>query len=150
MELTAVLQFYDIAYEVARQYDEFNEIWLLGIVYMESRGDPEAYNEETRATGLMQIMPKEAGKMFDSRPTIEELKDPGTNLEWGARILAYYLQQERDMAKAIYRYTGGMCWPSYDEYVHEYWQPLIRVRAELLAALARKEETNGRLSIRHR
>ena len=59
---------------------------LAAIVDFESGGDPNAGHKGSGATGLGQVMPREAG--FAGRPTKQELLDPDTNLDWSARILA--------------------------------------------------------------
>ncbi|MGC9348173.1 MAG: lytic transglycosylase domain-containing protein [Anaerolineae bacterium] len=79
--------------------------FLASLVWMESRGDPEAVGP-VGAVGLMQVMPKEAG--FSWRPLQDELMDPGTNLYWGARTLATVVRQgEGDIFNSLAAYNGG-------------------------------------------
>jgi len=71
--------------------------WIIAaIIMVESGGDPNAYNEVSMATGLGQIIPYEYG--FEDRPTIEELKDPETNIKWICIILADIYNPEHGYA----------------------------------------------------
>jgi soluble lytic murein transglycosylase-like protein len=69
---------------------------VAAVMYQESGGQPDAYSH-SGAVGLMQVMPRDglaadfmcaAGPCFASRPTIEELKDPEFNVDYGTRMLA--------------------------------------------------------------
>ncbi len=69
---------------------------VAAVMYQESGGQPEAYSH-SGAVGLMQVMPRDglaakfmcaSGPCFASRPTIEELKDPEFNVDYGTRMLA--------------------------------------------------------------
>lgn len=108
--------------------------WLVAAVIMvESSGDPNAVNEASKATGLMQVMPLEAGKAFKGRPTIEELKDPDTNIAWGCQILGDGLLVTHSEWGALYRYSGGKYWESIELYDKSYWQEIVKAREELKA-----------------
>ncbi len=69
---------------------------VAAVMLQESGGQPEAYSH-SGAVGLMQVMPRDGlaakfmcanGPCFASRPTIDELKDPEYNLDYGTRMLA--------------------------------------------------------------
>lgn len=66
------------------------------VMLVESGGQPEVISH-SGAVGLMQIMPRDGiastfqcinGPCFANRPTIEELKAPEFNVEYGVRMLA--------------------------------------------------------------
>lgn len=108
--------------------------WLVAAVIMvESSGDPNAVNKTSKATGLMQVMPFEAGDVFSGRPTIEELKDPDTNIAWGCRILGDGLLLTHSECGALYRYSGGKYWESIELYTSAYWKKVVKAREELKA-----------------
>ena len=78
--------------------------FLATVIFWESGGDSEVISQSNYslgiiggAVGLMQVMPRDGeaakimcpnGPCFASRPTIEELKDPLFNLEYGSDFLA--------------------------------------------------------------
>jgi len=71
------------------------------------------------AWGLMQVV---SNHTFADRPSPERLLDPAVNIDWGCRILAGNLKQAGgDLERAVYYYSGGNAWASYDQYLHEYW-----------------------------
>jgi soluble lytic murein transglycosylase-like protein len=110
--------------------------FLAGVVMVESGGDPNAYNETSGATGLGQVMPKEAGPLFVNRPTIKELRNPDLNLHWAAMILSDKFWETHSEYGAVYRYSGGKHWKKHgDDWVKVfrrlYWDRYIRERAKL-------------------
>jgi len=69
---------------------------IAAVMLQESGGDASAYSG-SGAVGLMQVMPRDGiaaafecinGPCFARRPSIEELQDPGFNIEYGANMLA--------------------------------------------------------------
>src|SRR4030042_2190681 len=69
---------------------------IAAVILQESGGDETAYSG-SGAVGLMQVMPRDGisasfecinGPCFASRPTIEELQNPGFNVEYGSQMLA--------------------------------------------------------------
>jgi soluble lytic murein transglycosylase-like protein len=69
---------------------------IAAVILQESGGDASAYSV-SGAVGLMQVMPRDGiaasfecinGPCFASRPTIEELLEPGFNVEYGSNMLA--------------------------------------------------------------
>ena len=69
---------------------------IAALILQESGGDSSAYSA-SGAVGLMQVMPRDGiaadfecinGPCFADRPTIEELQDPGFNVEFGTQMLA--------------------------------------------------------------
>lgn len=84
------------------------------------------------AYGLMQVVSSE---VIAGRPSGEELLDPATNIEWGTRILAGCLKG-RDLEHAMYYYSGGSYWGSYEAYVTGYWRSLATLIEKWRAKLA--------------
>lgn len=119
-----------IAEVAAKAYPAVTVPQLLALWWIESRWNPEAVNTSSKATGLGQVMPKEAG--FPDRPTIEELKDPATNAEWSARILADNLERAGgDLRQAVKWYSGGWKASGDDAFERVYWQPFLRKLNEI-------------------
>ena len=79
---------------------------LATIVNFESGGDPNAGHKVSGATGLGQVMPREAG--FPGRPTRAELLDPDVNLDWSARILADGFKRWKTPQQAAAAYLGAL------------------------------------------
>jgi len=105
--------------------------WDIGaIIWIESGGDPNAFNDMSMATGLGQIIPKEYG--FTDRPTIEELKNPETNLEWLCKLFAEYYNKYGSRYEALYFYSGGNYWDSIRDYKERYWDRFLEARRFLV------------------
>ncbi len=105
---------------------------IAAIITIESDWDESVVNESSLATGLGQIMPREAGKYFEHRPTMEELKDPETNIKWTCLIYSIYLRQSNGSKfGALYRYSGGSYWESKDTFVEKYWREFRKARRVL-------------------
>lgn len=85
-----------------------NPSLLAGIWDFESSGNPGAINKSSGATGLGQVMPREAGAMFRDRPSQQELLNPETNAEWSARILKSGLDRYGSEDKALAAYLGAI------------------------------------------
>ena len=60
------------------------------------------------------------------RPTGDELLDDlYLSAEWAARIIDSNLKLEKgDLERAMWRYSGGSAWNSYESYKQAYWTPL--------------------------
>ena len=113
-----ILQLKEMARQAAEKYG-LSAPLVFAVISVESGWNPDAYNP-SGATGLMQVMCKEAG--FPERPSKAELLDPATNLDWGCRILADCLKRAGgDVQKALCYYSGGTAWKSYDQYLSAYW-----------------------------
>lgn len=108
---------------------------ILAIIWMESAGWTRSVGPEPWiATGLMGVIPYEAGGIFETRPTQEELFDPRVNVNTGCRILNDFIIQARarpptrdfsdNLEQAIYHYSGGEYWSDADTFRVRYWQPL--------------------------
>ncbi len=84
---------------------------FLNIIRIESKGNPNAYNKESKASGLGQIMPREAGEDFKDRPTSAELLVPDTNIQWMVKIFSgdfeYYKNKPRQLERTLSAYFGG-------------------------------------------
>ena len=121
-----ISRYKDIIRYYAEKYD-VPEALIYAVVGIESGGDPNAANPTFPAIGLMGVVSNEA---IPGRPSRQELTDPTTNIDWGVRILANYIAQEDgDIEKAMYRYSGGTNWESYDRYLEKYWGPLNNIVA---------------------
>ena len=126
MDLMATLQWVELATRIAALH-QYEPAMVLALIYMESRGNPAALNETSMATGLMQVMPREAGPVFQGRPTSRELLDPETNILWGLKILrGLRTAPGGTLRSAIYHYTGGKEWPSQEEFKRTYWLPFTQ------------------------
>ncbi len=82
---------------------------VAALIWHESGGNPQAYSS-SGAVGLMQIMPRDGisntflcqgNPCFQDRPAIDELNDPGFNIDYGARLLAGYLDYYGDLRLAL-------------------------------------------------
>jgi len=133
MDLSAIIQWQSLVEEAVAPYNgkiEANDV--LAIIWLESRGKSDTVNPHFPAVGLMGVVAREAGDDFKERPTVEELKDPKTNIEWGIKILAYFLNRSKgSFWKALYRYSGGSVWANCSDFNQRYWEPFGAVRAEL-------------------
>lgn len=74
------------------------------VIILESAGKENAINASSGATGLMQVMPLEAG--FTGRPTQMELLDPDTNVKWGCQILKDKIARFSTLEAALCAYGG--------------------------------------------
>lgn len=114
--------------------------FVAGVIMVESGGDPDAFNEASMATGLMQVMPREYGPPFQNRPTIEKLKDPATNLSWGCQILAHRWAKTHSEFGAVYLFSGGKYWKKrhgtgwFDIFLERYWNRYQNALAKLKGA----------------
>ncbi|MDD5059310.1 MAG: hypothetical protein PHQ60_15745 [Sideroxydans sp.] len=90
------------------------------------------------AYGPWQVVSSEA---IEGRPTGEELlSDIYLSAEWAARILDGALTRERgDLERAMWRYSGGHAWDSYELYLERYWKPLSKMLAEWTKTLKQEE-----------
>jgi hypothetical protein len=75
--------------------------FIAAVIWKESKGNPEA-RSIVGAVGLMQLMPS------SWRPSPETLKEPSTNLFWGARALAQTIRDgDGDLYYSLAAYNGG-------------------------------------------
>jgi soluble lytic murein transglycosylase-like protein len=113
---------------------DVDPLHIAAIILVESEGIPTAYNKGSKATGLMQVMPREAGAVFRDRPRAAELLDPAMNIRWGCQILAAYLKREGgNLRRAVWRYSGGTTWASFELYEQRYWSKVERYHAALVS-----------------
>lgn len=101
----AASAYYDLIKDAAGRH-QLDPTLLAGVVDFESSGNPQAVNTSSGATGLGQVMPREAG--FADRPTRQELLDPATNLDWSARILKSGLDRYGTEDQALAAYLGAI------------------------------------------
>jgi len=85
---------------------------IAAVMLQESGGDSSAYSS-SGAVGLMQVMPRDGiatefecinGPCFASRPTIEELFEPGFNIEYGSQMLSGLVARQGDFREALKAY----------------------------------------------
>jgi soluble lytic murein transglycosylase-like protein len=85
---------------------------IAAVILQESGGDAMAYSA-SGAVGLMQVMPRDGlaasfecinGPCFASRPTIEELQNPGYNIEYGTHMLAGLADRLGSLREALKAY----------------------------------------------
>lgn len=91
---------------------------VAAVMLQESGGDPDSYSA-SGAVGLLQVMPSDGiaagfecagGPCFANRPTMDDLFDPQSNIEFGTRMLAGLINREgnlRDGLKAYGPYNVG-------------------------------------------
>lgn len=85
---------------------------IAAVMLQESGGNPVAYSK-SGAVGLMQVMPRDGlaasfmcinGPCFASRPSIQELKDPDFNIEYGTKMLAGLVSKQGNVRDALRAY----------------------------------------------
>jgi len=139
--LEQTLQWVDLVTEIAVPAG-IEPAVVLAIIWMESRGKPDEFHHISQATGLMQVIPREAGGRFVDRPTIEELRDPRTNIQWGTRILVDYLNRKDGLWEALYHYSGGPVWSSPQRFNNVYWKRFKTAKMHIEHKL-REEPSDG-------
>ncbi|HDQ72529.1 MAG TPA: hypothetical protein ENN19_10585 [Chloroflexi bacterium] len=97
---TAVSRWHHIILPAAQER-ELDPDLIAAVIWKESLG--RAWERgPVGAVGLMGIMP------FTWRPSVEELKQPWTNVNWGARTLAHTIRDGRgDLYYSLAAYNGG-------------------------------------------
>ena len=98
---------------------------IAALMLQESGGHPDVISA-SGAVGLMQIMPRDglaadfqcsSGPCFAARPSIDQLKDPAFNIDYGARLLADNAVRTGSIREALraygpndvgYRYADGV------------------------------------------
>jgi hypothetical protein len=89
---------------------------IAALIWQESGGNPSAYSR-SGAVGLMQVMPRDGkaarfmcknGPCFSNRPTIEELKDPEFNIQWGTGFLRSLVNHHNGNIREALKSYGPM------------------------------------------
>jgi len=97
--------------EASKKYD-VDALLISAVMLQESGGQAEIISS-SGAVGLMQVMPRDGiastfqcinGPCFANRPSIEELKDPGFNIDYGVRMLAGLIGRYADIREALKHY----------------------------------------------
>ena len=97
--------------EAAAEYG-VDALLVASVMLQESGGQPEIMSS-SGAVGLMQVMPRDGiaaqfqcinGPCFANRPTIEELKDPAFNVDFGVRMLSGLIAKHGDVREALKSY----------------------------------------------
>lgn len=81
------------------------------VIMQESKGDSNAINPDSGATGLSQVMPDSA---IPGRPTQDELLEPIFNIGYGCGILAHEINEWGSIKDGLWSYNGKA--NSYAEY----------------------------------
>ena len=85
---------------------------VAAVIFEESGGNPQAYSS-SGAVGLMQIMPRDglaanficgSSPCFSSRPSMNELYDPETNIAYGTRMLGSLYKKYGNLRDALLAY----------------------------------------------
>ncbi len=106
-----IMQWCDLITRFASQADLSPNL-VAAVMLQESGGDASAVSA-SGAVGLMQVMPRDGiaasfecinGPCFASRPTIEELLDPGYNVDYGTHMLAGLVDRLGDLREALKAY----------------------------------------------
>ena len=129
--------------------DEKMELLSLGMIYMESNGDPECKASGTKAWGLMQVTPI-AAKEIDL-PHDDSLFEPEHGIRAGLRYLARstYLASGRknyDIARGVAGYISG---PSSATEGIPKGDQTTREVLVVMSILGRLEELRGQLKHRY-
>ncbi len=97
--------------EAATKYG-MDALLIASVMLQESGGQPEIMST-SGAVGLMQVMPRDGiaagfqcinGPCFASRPSIDELKDPAFNVDYGVRMLSGLTDRYGDIREALKSY----------------------------------------------
>lgn len=106
----SILQWCDVIQKYAN--NELPVNLISAIMLQESGGNPIAYSS-SGAMGLMQVMPKDGiaanfqcanGPCFADRPTMEELKNPEYNIDYGTKMLFGLLKNTGNIRDALKSY----------------------------------------------
>jgi soluble lytic murein transglycosylase-like protein len=98
--------------ESASEKYNIDALLIAAIMLQESGGQPEIMSD-SGAVGLMQVMPRDGiastfqcinGPCFANRPSIQELKDPAFNIDYGVRMLAGLIERYGDIREALKHY----------------------------------------------
>jgi soluble lytic murein transglycosylase-like protein len=108
---SAVIQWCGLIDKYAQQQN-LDPNLVAAVIDEESGGNPQAYSS-SGAVGLMQIMPRDglaanftcgASPCFSSRPAMNELYDPETNIAYGTRMLGSLYNKYGNVRDALLAY----------------------------------------------
>lgn len=97
----AVRSYCDLIVRIAKE-NGLDPTLVASLIFVESKGDANAFNKKSFATGLMQVMPRESkimclyGLCFADRPSSNSLLDPEFNIECGSNILATKIKENNN------------------------------------------------------
>ena len=127
--------------------EEKMELIGQSMIYMESNGDPECKNKETKAWGLMQVTPTAAEEVKLTHD--DGLLIPEQRIRGGLRYLAYSMQRTSangtnyDLARGVAGYHSG---PSRAKGNIPNGEEATREVIVVMSLLGRLEELRGRLN----
>jgi soluble lytic murein transglycosylase-like protein len=107
----SIKQWCDLITQFSHQRDLSPNL-IAAVMLQESGGNPLAYSSNG-AVGLLQVMPSDGlaaeflcalGPCFANRPTIQQLEDPGFNIEYGTGMLYNLLQKYGNIRDALAAY----------------------------------------------
>lgn len=103
---------------------------IASVMLQESGGNALSYSS-SGAVGLMQVMPRDGlaaefmcinGPCFASRPTIEELRNPQFNINYGSQMLADLYAKHGSYREALFRYGPMNIGYYYADLVLKIWE----------------------------
>lgn len=98
--------------ETSAQEYGLDPLLITSVMLQESGGQPEVMSS-AGAVGLLQVMPRDGisanfqcinGPCFSNRPTIQELKDPAFNVDYGSKMLAGLTAKWGSIREALFHY----------------------------------------------
>ena len=106
-----VSQWCSLIEKAATKYG-IDPLLIASVMLQESGGQPDVLST-SGAVGLMQVMPRDGisasfqcvnGPCFATRPTIEELKNPEFNIDFGVKMLVGLINRTGDVREALKSY----------------------------------------------
>ena len=119
--------------EAAAAAHGVDPLLIAAVMQVESGGQPEVISQ-SGAVGLMQVMPRDGiaatfqcinGPCFATRPTIEELKNPAFNVDYGVRMLAGLTGKHGNVRDALMAYGPADVGYWYADMVLDLYSSLI-------------------------
>jgi hypothetical protein len=93
---------------------------LRSIAQTESSGNPNAYNEESGASGLMQLIPETAKSLG-----VDDPNDPKQSIPGAAKLLAENIKRYKSISTAVMAYHGGTNPENWGDKTHAYVQKVL-------------------------
>lgn len=116
----AIDDYADIFDSAGKQYG-VNPQLLRSIAQTESSGNPDAYNSESGASGLMQIIPETAKSLGINDPN-----DPKQAITGSAKLMAENLKRYKSIPTAVMAYHGGTDPTNWGDKTHDYAQKVMK------------------------
>ena len=101
---------YEVFVQKYAQEYQLDPYLVLAVIWAESSFRPEIHSR-VGAMGLMQIMPSTAefiaSELKYTNLTVEDLKNPQVNIEFGCFYLSYLFDKYTETEKVLYAYNAG-------------------------------------------